>query len=116
MTGTPSRTARVSAARQNPEEVVGKLPVRGTRTAYEATIWRARGRVDSKPDVIQTGSAYMRRMYGRKVARLTLRDLPVCPWARSVERRIDGTAEVRRGHSNSLNRRGFFPSLLGAKG
>jgi hypothetical protein len=110
MTGTPSRTARVSAARQNLKEVVGKLPVRGTRTAYEATIWRARGRIDSKPDVIQTGSAYMRRIYGRKVARLTLRDLPFCLRAKPVARQADGAAEVRRGHSSSLNRRGTAPA------
>ncbi len=100
MTGTPSRTARVSAARWNLKEAVGKLPVRGTRTAYEATAWWARGRKDSKPDVIQTESAYMRRMYGRKVARLTLRDLPSCRKAKCVARRAEGPAEVSRGHSN----------------
>ena len=55
----------------------GKLPVRGTRTAYEATTRWARGPIDSKPNVIQTEPAYMRRMYGRKVASLTLRGL-VC--------------------------------------
>ena len=35
----------------------GKLPTRGTRTASEASAWRARGRIDSKPDVIRTGPA-----------------------------------------------------------
>lgn len=99
MTGTPSRTARVSAARRNLKEAAGKLPVRGTRTAYEATAWWARGRIDSKPNVIRTEPAYMRRIGGRKVTRLTLRDLPCCLWASQVEKPGDGAAEVSRGHS-----------------
>jgi len=33
MTGTPSRTARVSAARRNPKEAEGKLLARGIRIA-----------------------------------------------------------------------------------
>lgn len=78
MAGTPSRTARVSVARRNLKEAEGKLPARGTRTAYEASSWWARGRIDPKPNAIRTGSAYMRRVCGRKVARLTLRGLPVC--------------------------------------
>jgi len=41
----------------------------------------------------------MRRMYGRKVARLTLRDLPTCRLAKTVARRAEGLAEVSRGHS-----------------
>lgn len=100
MTGTLSQTARVSAARWNLKEAAGKLPVRGTRTAYEATTRWARGRIDSKPNVIRTEPAYMRRIYGRKVARLTLRDLPSCRKAKRVARRADGPAEVSRGHSN----------------
>lgn len=99
MTGTPSRTARVSAARWNLKEAAGKLPVRGTRTASEATARWARGRKDPKPDGIRIEPAYMRRIDGRKVARLTLRDLPSCLRARAVERRSDGAAEVSRGHS-----------------
>ena len=42
----------------------------------------------------------MRRVDGRKVTRLTLRDLSSCLRARFVERRSDGTAEVSRGHSS----------------
>jgi hypothetical protein len=53
MTGTPSRTARVSAARWNLKEAEGKLLVRGTRTAYEAWACWARGPIDSKPKVIR---------------------------------------------------------------
>lgn len=41
----------------------------------------------------------MRRVYGRKVARLTLGGLVVCHGATGVERRRDGSPEVSRGHS-----------------
>ena len=41
MARTPSRTARVSVARRNLKEAAGKLPARGTRTAYEASSWWA---------------------------------------------------------------------------
>ncbi len=78
MTGTSSRTARVSRATANLTEAAGKLPARGTRTGYEAKTWWARGREDSKPNVIRTESAYIRRVCGKKVTRLTLRDLSVC--------------------------------------
>ena len=106
MTGTPSQTARVSTARRNPKEAEGKLLVRGTRTAYEASTRWARGPIHSKPDVIRTEPAYMRRMYGRKVARLTLRDLPLCLRASIAVRRFDKAAEVSRGHSSPLHRWG----------
>ena len=102
MTGTPSRTARVSVVRRNLKEAAGKLLARGTRTAYEASSWWARGQIDSKPNVIRTGAAYMRRAYGRKVTRLTLRDLSSCPRASHVARRDDGAAEVSRGHSSCV--------------
>ena len=78
MTGTSSRTARVSRATANLTEAAGKLPARGTRTGYEAMAWWARGRKDSKPNVIRTEPAYIRRVCGRKVTRLTLRDLSRC--------------------------------------
>jgi hypothetical protein len=78
MTGTPSRTARVSTARWNLKEAEGKLPARGTRTVYEAPARWARGPLDSKPEVIRIGPAYMRRVYGRQVTRLPLRGLPFC--------------------------------------
>ena len=37
MTGTLSRTAWMSGATLNLKQAAGKLPVRGTRTTYEAT-------------------------------------------------------------------------------
>ena len=79
MTGTSSRTARVSWVTANLTEAAGKLPARGTRTGYEAMAWWARGRKDSKPNVIRTELSYIRRVCGRKVTRLTLRDLSWCP-------------------------------------
>jgi hypothetical protein len=104
VTGTPSRTARVSGATQNLKEAAGKLPVRGTRIAYEAVACWARGQRDSKPDVIRSELSYMRRIGGRKVTRLTLRDLQLGRWtnvllASRFARIGDGAAEVSRGHS-----------------
>ena len=75
MSGTSSRTARVSWATANLKEAVGKLPARGTRIAYEALSRWTRGPIDSKSYDIRIGMAYMRRVFGRKVTRLTLRDL-----------------------------------------
>lgn len=115
MTGTPSRTARVSAARRNLKEAAGKLPVRGTRTASEANVSWARGRKDPKPKVIRNETAYMRRIDGRKVARLTLRGLSPCRQARLVVKRSHGTTEVSRGHSSPLNR-GNLPAYWRVKG
>lgn len=37
MTGTPSRTARVPIARWDLKAAEGKIPTRGTRSAYEAS-------------------------------------------------------------------------------
>jgi len=78
MSGTSSRTARVSAVRRNLKEAAGKLPARGTRTAYEALSRWTRGPIDSKSNDIRIEAAYMRRVGGRKVTRLTLRDLSRC--------------------------------------
>ena len=100
MSGTSSRTARVSWATKNLKEAAGKLPARGTRIAYEALSRRTRGRIDSKSDDIRIAAAYMRRVCGRKVTRLTLRDLSSCPWANHVVRRGDGATEVSRSHSS----------------
>jgi len=57
----------------------------------------------------------MRRIYGRKVTRLTLRDLSSCRKAMAVARRPDGLAEVSRGHSSPLHRWGD-PAYWRAKG
>ena len=60
------------------KEAAGKAPARGVRTADEAQRWWARGHKHSKPDVIRTGGAYMRRVDGVTVTRLTLGDLLAC--------------------------------------
>ena len=106
MTGTPSRTATAfdggttrhsvamvcpvghrNAARVCGKEAEGKAPVRGTRIAYEACARWARARRDPKPDVTRNRRAYMRRMYGAKVTRLTPGGLSVCS---------DGRTRIRR--------------------
>ena len=118
MTGTSSRTARVSRATANLTEAAGKLPARGTRTGYEAMAWWARGRKDSKPNVIRTESAYIRRVCGRKVTRLTLRDLSRCIVENTSNRceriREDSSAvaEVSRGHSKPSLNDGQGPNCL----
>src|SRR5665648_317445 len=78
VTGTVSRTARVSAARRNPKEAAGKLPARRTGTACEATTSGRGGMKIQSPIVTRKVWKYMRRVYGRKVARLTLGDLSIC--------------------------------------
>ena len=91
MSGTSSRTARVSRVTGNLKEAVGKLPARGTRIAYEALSRWTRGPLDSKSNDIRIEAAYMRRVYGRKVMRLTLRDLLRC-----LSREISGKRAVSR--------------------
>lgn len=105
MAGTSSRTARVSGATRNLTEAAGKLPVRGTRIALGiCSVGERAHRLEARchPD----GQMYMRRMYGRKVTRLTLRDLRCGLGASRFERSDDTTAEVSRGHSSwCLDRR-----------
>jgi hypothetical protein len=106
MTGTSSRTARVSRATANLTEAAGKLLARGTRIGYEATTWWVRGRKDSKPDVIGTRLSYIRRVCERKVTRLTLRDLAGClmrilPSSERLRKELFAESEVSRGHSKS---------------
>lgn len=50
MTGTVSRTARVSAARWNLKEAVSKPAIRRTGSAYEAVMAGARGQNYPKPE------------------------------------------------------------------
>ena len=99
MSGTSSRTARVSRATANLKEAVGKLPARGTRIAL-GVIARTRGPIDSKSIDIRIAVAYMRRVCGRKVTRIALRDLLEClledtsGQANRFERGDDVLAEV----------------------
>ena len=76
MTGTPSRTARVSTARWDLKEAVGKPPTRGTRSACEAA---DRGREGIGTRTRQS-SGSIRSICdgdGGKVTRLTLGTLSV---------------------------------------
>ena len=99
MSGTSSRTARVSIARWNLKEAEGKLPARGTRIAYEALSRWTRGPIDSKSNDIRIEMAYMRRVCGRKVTRLTLRDLPRCLSREISGKRAASKEGVGRGRS-----------------
>jgi len=76
--GTPSRTATAVTARWRGEEAAGKALARGTRTAYEASVWWAKRPKDLKPDTTRIGRTYMRRVDGAKVTRLTLGGLLIC--------------------------------------
>ena len=96
MTGTPSRTARVSTARGDLKEAVSKLLTRGTRIACEALYDGVRERRFLKPYVIRNRMVYMRRV--RKEGHASYPGSSVClPRARAVERQSDGRAEVSRG-------------------
>jgi hypothetical protein len=74
----PELNGNCDAVTRRGKEAAGKAPARGVRTADEAQRWWARGHKDSKPDVIRTGAAYMRRVDGVTVTRLTLGDLLAC--------------------------------------
>ena len=89
MTGTPSRTARVSIARWNLKEAAGKLLTRGTRTASEATYRGARELAYLKPYVIRNDTVYMRRGWKKGHASYPGSSAHL-PWARSAERPTDG--------------------------
>ena len=76
MTGTPSRTARVSIARWNLKEAVGKPPTRGTQSAYEAA---DRGREGIGTQTRQSSGSIRSTCDGDggKVTRLTLGTLSI---------------------------------------
>jgi hypothetical protein len=99
---TPELNGNCGAAMRRGKEAAGKAPARGVRTADEAQRWWARGHKDSKPDVIRTGAAQMRRVDGVNVTRLTLADLSACLRARPATRLDDARAEVSRGHSSDV--------------
>ena len=77
MTGTPSRTARASAARRSLKEAEGKLLTRGTRTACEA-LPRGRGSVGVQSPMSSGTRWGICGGDGRKVTRLTLGALSIC--------------------------------------
>jgi hypothetical protein len=101
MTGTPSRTARASVARRSLKEAAGKVPARGTRTAYEAVSRWARGPEDLKPDshsdrlVVDAAGRWdeSHAPYPGRSGSLPMK-------ARVAVRRANGESEVSRGHSS----------------
>jgi len=101
MTGTPSRTARASAARRSLKEAGGKVPARGTRTAYEASGKWARGHEDLKPeshpDLLEV---YAAGIWDESHAPYPGRSGSLPEKARVAERWADGESEVSRGHSS----------------
>ena len=112
MTGTPSRTARVSIARWDLKEAAGKPPARGTRSAYQAA---DRGREGLGTQTRQS-SGSIRSIcdgHGGKVTRLTLGTLSVSS-ARTIS---TGMASLRGreagngadSHGKGLQPVGWFP-------
>ena len=102
MTGTPSRTARVPTARWDLKEAAGKIPTRGTRSAYEASP-RGQGSVGfQNPMSSGTGiGAYMRRVWEEGHAPYPGRSA-ILPQASLSARGDDGMAEVSRGHIKAV--------------
>jgi hypothetical protein len=98
----PEPNGNCGAVMCREKEAAGITPARGARTADEAHRWWARGHNDSKPDVIRTGEAYMRRVDGVTVTRLTLGDLLACPELVTPTGVDDARAEVSRGHSSGV--------------
>ena len=98
--GNPKPNGNGGAAMCRRKEAAGITPARGARTADEAQRWWARGHNDSKPNVIRTSAAYMWRVDGVTVTRLTLGDLPACSELAALQGVDDARAGVSRGHSS----------------
>ena len=98
MTGTASRTARVSTVRGNLKEAAGKIPARRTGITYEAVSSGREGKDLQSPIVIREGEAvYVAGIWEEGRAHYPGRSVDL-PCARNVERRFDGTTEVSRRH------------------
>jgi hypothetical protein len=96
MTGTPSRTARVPIARWDLKEAGGKLLTRGTRIACEA--WsHGRGSVEIRSPMSSGLRLCICGGCGRKVTRLTLGDLSICPVLGRPQGRLMGGQKSAEG-------------------
>lgn len=101
MTGTRSRTARASVARRSLKEAGGKVPARGTRSAYEAVSGWARGHEDLKPDSHPDQQAvYATGIWDESHAPYPGRSDSLPMVARVAARRADGESGVSRGRSS----------------
>ena len=100
MTGTPSRTARVSGATRNLKEAVGKIPARRTEITYEAVSSGREGNHLQSPIAIREDEAVnVAGIWEEGRAHYPGRSVGL-PCARNVERRPDGPTEVSRRHSS----------------
>jgi len=100
MTGTASRTARVSGVTRNLKEAVSKAPARRTETAYEAVPSGREGTILQSPIVIREGGAVdAAGVWEEGHASYPGRSVSL-PCATGVERRRDGLTEVSRGHTS----------------
>ena len=112
MTGTASRTARVSTARWNLKEAAGKILARRTGTTYEAVPTGREGDYLQSPIVIrEDGAVYVAGVWEEGHAHYPGRSVGL-PRARNVERCFDGLTEVSRRHSVrwAASRSGGFKS------
>ena len=109
VTGTVSRTARVSGATRDLKEAAGKVPARRTGTAYEASTSGRGGKETRSPIVTREGvDVDAAGMWNEGRASYPGRSAVLPPprrfWgATGAARCRDGTAEVSRGHNRRLD-------------
>ena len=100
MTGTDSRTARVSGVTRNLKEAAGKVLARRTGIAYEAGTSGREGTILLSPIVIQEDvSVDAAGIWDEGRANYPGRSANL-PCATGIERCRDGLTEVSRGHSS----------------
>ena len=115
MTGTVSRTARVSIARWNLKEAAGKIPARRTEITYEAVPFGREGTDLQSPIVIREGGAVnVAGIWDEGRANYPGRSVDL-PCARNIVRCPDGPTEVSRRHSSWANHHSEGPNLSGSR-
>ena len=103
MTGTVSRTARVSTVRWNLKEAAGKIPARRTEIAYEAVSSGREGQHLQSPIVIrEDGAVNAAGIWDEGRVNYPGRSENL-PQATSTVRCWDGFSEVSRRHSSWIN-------------
>ena len=103
MTGTVSRTARVSIARWNLKEAAGKIPARRTEIAYKAVPFGQEGQYIQRPIVIrEDGTVNAAGIWDEGRANYPRRSVNL-PRARCIVRCSEGLTEVSRRHSSWVN-------------
>ena len=103
MTGTASRTARVSTARWNLKEAAGKIPARRTEITYEAVPFGREGNYLQSPIVIrEDGAVDVAGIWEEGHAHYPGRSENL-PQATNTVRCWDGFSEVSRRHISWVN-------------